>query len=277
MHILIATGGSPHSDQAVRLGSRLTAWLEGEALLVTVVASSDRRPDGEAILERTLESLTAIEAARTRAKIAVGQPAEEIVAEARREDVDLIVVGEREEHGLLTRLLSPTSERVIAQAPCPVLIAKGMSDRFRRILVCDSGAEENGLLDRFTEQLPAFLTEASDVTVLHVMSQMGAGPGVRGWELRADAEALMEADTPEGALLEHDMEVLEESPGEHHAKVRHGRVVAEILAESEKDDYDLVVIGAHRAEGWQRLLLDNLAHQIIAEIRRPLLVVQATT
>lgn len=56
--------------------------------------------------------------------------------------------------------------------------------------------------------------------------------------------------------------------------VRHGRVVDEILAESRAEDYDLVVIGAHRGEGWRRILLDDLAQQLITQIDRPVLVVR---
>lgn len=274
MHILIATGGSPHSDLAVQLGSTLAEWMGDEPLILTVVASEEKRPDGERILAQALAALPSSRATRARTKVRVGDPAEEIVAEAKQEKFDLIVVGERQEHGLLARLLSPTSERVIDRAPCPVLIAKGMSHEFRRILICDSGAKDDALLDRFTAQMPDLLTVETDVTVLHVMSQIGAGPGVRGWELRADVEELMEAHTPEGEMLEHDMEVLDELPVEHQPKIRHGKVVTEILAESEKGGYDLVVIGAHYTAGWKRILLDDLAHQIIANIQRPLLVVQ---
>jgi nucleotide-binding universal stress UspA family protein len=56
--------------------------------------------------------------------------------------------------------------------------------------------------------------------------------------------------------------------------VRHGLVVDEIQAEARSGDYDLVVIGAHRGEGWRRILLDDLAHQIIVEMDRPVLVVR---
>ena len=38
--------------------------------------------------------------------------------------------------------------------------------------------------------------------------------------------------------------------------------------------YDLVVIGAHREQGWQRFLLDDLAQKILAHIDRPVLVVR---
>jgi nucleotide-binding universal stress UspA family protein len=56
--------------------------------------------------------------------------------------------------------------------------------------------------------------------------------------------------------------------------VRHGGVVEEILAESEEVDYDLVVIGAHREAGWQRVLLADIARELIKRLERPVLVVR---
>jgi nucleotide-binding universal stress UspA family protein len=57
-------------------------------------------------------------------------------------------------------------------------------------------------------------------------------------------------------------------------KVRHGLVVDEIVAEARCEEYDLVVIGANRGEGWRRILLDDLAHQIIVKLNRSILVVR---
>jgi nucleotide-binding universal stress UspA family protein len=51
-------------------------------------------------------------------------------------------------------------------------------------------------------------------------------------------------------------------------------VVDEILAEAAGGDYNLVVIGAHRGAGWERLFLDDLARQIIEQLDRPVLVVR---
>jgi len=56
--------------------------------------------------------------------------------------------------------------------------------------------------------------------------------------------------------------------------VRHGWVVDEILAEAITGDYGLVVIGAHNETGWRRLLLDDIARQIITRIDRPIAVVR---
>ena len=106
------------------------------------------------------------------------------------------------------------------------------------------------------------------------MSQMGAGPGVEGKSLRASAEELIESTTPEGVLLEQELEILERLGVHARAQVRHGLVVDEILGEAQRGNYDLVVIGAYRGEGWQRIILDDLAHRIMVELDRPVLVIR---
>ncbi len=273
MRILIATGGSGHSDLAVQLGNAFATAINAEAVILHVVRRERDRQHGEAMLSRT-QKLWAPHLPKPKVKVRVGEPAHEIVQESREEAYRLVVVGERMHHRILSRLMSPTAERIIAQAPCPVLVAKGLSREFTNILICDSGLDDQPLLQRLTAALPEILTPQTRVTVLHVMSQMGAAPGVRGWQLRADADSLIEADTPEGKLLHQDLELLEKATGHSEAKVRHGRVVDEILAETESGAYDLVVIGTHRTEGWQRLLLDDIARQLISSIQRPILMVQ---
>ena len=158
-------------------------------------------------------------------------------------------------------------------SPCPVLIAKGTVSPIRHVLLCDSGAQSPSLLDRFSTQLAEMVGGGVEITVLHVMSQMSAGPGVRGKQLRAEAEDLVREHTREGEMFAADVHILEELDLSPYAKVRHGLVVDEILEEARTGDYQLVVIGASRGEGWQRILLDDLAHRIISQVDRPILVV----
>ena len=54
-------------------------------------------------------------------RMATGIPSEEVIAAARAEDSDLIIVGTRGKTGLAHILLGSTAERVIRGAPCPVL------------------------------------------------------------------------------------------------------------------------------------------------------------
>ncbi|HEX6386836.1 MAG TPA: universal stress protein [Anaerolineae bacterium] len=271
MRILIATGGAPHSDVAVRMGSLIHQMVGGSLTLLTVIKHDVERAQAEAILVRA-KILTAVAITDMQTRVRTGRPAEEIAAEAREGEYDLVIVGERIQHGLARRLLAPTAERIIARMPCPVLIARGQPRPLRRVLVCEGGRDPS-LLSRLITRLSLLLKHVNELTVLHVMSQIAAAPGVPGWELRAGAEELMQKHTPEGNLLENDLARLEKLNVRLDAKVRHGLVVNEILAEARSGDYDLVVIGAHQGKGWERFLLDDLAHEIISHADRPLLVV----
>jgi nucleotide-binding universal stress UspA family protein len=106
------------------------------------------------------------------------------------------------------------------------------------------------------------------------MSQLSGGPGTDDESLDADAEALIERHAPEGEILERDVSLLEGIEVKARPLVRHGTVVEEILAEALEGDYDLIVIGAHVGTGWRKILLDDLAHEIIVRSDRPVLVVR---
>lgn len=271
MQILVATGGASHSDTAVNLGTKLANLTSSSLTLLTVIRHEEDEVQAEAILTRA-STLAAQGAISVQKRIRVGQAAAEIVAEANEGSFDLVVVGERQEHGFVTRLLGPTAERVIAHMPCPILIARPQTKGLNRLLLCEGGRDPS-LLDRFVSRLSPLLQAADELTVLHVMSQMVAAPGVPGWELRADADELMAQHTREGELLEHDAAALEQLPVHLQAKIRHGLVVDEILAEASDGAYDLIVIGAHQGSTWERFLLDDLAHQIITQSSNSILVI----
>jgi nucleotide-binding universal stress UspA family protein len=282
VRILIAIGGSTglatdgllHSRATLQFGAWIAQDKDEPPNLITVIRGEAERHQADAILTGAAQMLQAT-LPSIPTKIRIGHPAEEIIREAEEGRYELVIVGERQDHSLVTRfLLGSTTVRVVEHAPCPVIIAKGRVGPVRRILVCDSGIEAPSLLNRFVAQLAELIKGKEEVTVLHVMSQISAGPGIRGQQLRADAQELIENQAPEGELLEQDIKLLKRLKLHPRAKVRHGFIVDEILAEARDGDYDLVVIGAHRGEGWRRILLDDLAHQIIVQMDRPVLVVR---
>jgi nucleotide-binding universal stress UspA family protein len=274
MHILIATGGSPHSDVAVRLGGYVAEAANLPVTLLTVVRYRAGQGAADALLTRAATLLPA--SVEVRQVVRFGQPAEQILlaaAESRkRGDHVLLIVGERTYHGLAKRIIAPTVKRILQRMPGSVLIARGQARPLKRLLICEGGREPS-LLQRLMAQLQPLLAGVDALTVLHVMSQMAAYPGVNGWELRADAEDLIEAQSPEGEILEEDLEELDRLHVYGVAKVRHGLVVKEILTEARAGDYDLVVIGAHQGRRWERFLLDDLAQEIVDLCDRPVLVV----
>lgn len=280
MRILVVTSGSQNSDAAVRLGARLLqhvqkAKQEVKLVLLTLI----RRESERVCAEDTLAQASAIFPASTtnlETRVRIGNPVEEVIKEASTGKYDLVVINWRPTTPLLGPIPGSIPERALDISPCPIVIAKGNAGDLKRILICDSGIRTDSLPERVVSCLADLFTDDCVVSVLHVMSQISAGPGVRGWQLRASAEELIQAHTPEGDILARDMQILGEAKVHAYPKVRHGLVVDEILAEVKESDCGMIIIGAHQAEGGGHFLLDDLAHQIITRADRPVVVVQRT-
>jgi nucleotide-binding universal stress UspA family protein len=273
MNILIAVDGSPHSQITLNLGAQFATLTDSAVTILTVVRSNFQKNTALTRLKKAREAVSG-KVKTVETKFRTGKPVTEIIREINEGSYGVVVVGSQPVAEGIKRIFGPTLDQIIAKSPCPVLIAKNHLGDLKRILICDSGAEGRPLIDHFISHFRDTIQPDSEVTVLHVMSQMSAGPGVRGWQLRADAEELIEAHTPEGDILEHDIHEMEYFDIEPEVVVRHGWVVDEIIAESEEGKYGLVVIGAHRGEGWQNLLLDDIAHQIVVQSNLPVLVIK---
>lgn len=273
MRVLLATGGPGQSEIAIRQLMLLAQSTSLRPTVLSVIKHAEEQEEGNEILAHASKLLDPVFES-VQYKTRIGQPWEEIVREGENGEYDLIMMGQRQSRPLLTRIRGLVTQKVVARTSLPVLIAKREARPLQRILICDSGAHSPSLLKIFRMHLPGILQGATDVTVLHVMSQISAAPGVRGEDLQYTAEQLIQADTPEGALLKQDLAYLEQMDLDLHAKVRHGLVVDEIVTEARSDDYDLVVIGAHRDEGLPRFLLDDLAHELVLDVDRAILVVR---
>jgi nucleotide-binding universal stress UspA family protein len=291
MRILIAIDGLSHVEPVLSFGAQVARCAGAPPTVMTVIGGEVDSSLAEDVLSQA-RSLLATDGPPLQTRVRVGHPAVEITREAEEGRYDLIVVDSKPNRNSVAGFLrASTMERIVQHAPCSVIVAKSRAPKtpyakdprqpIQRILLCDSGAESpstrlavrSSMLDRFTGRL-AGLFQGAEITVLHVMSQMSAGPGVVGRQLRASATELMEVNTPEGELLKRDVQALARLGLRCHPKVRHGMVVDEIAAEAQSGDYDLVVIGAYSGEGWRRILLDDLAHRIIVRLDRPVLVVR---
>lgn len=273
MRILIVANSSFPIEGLLTFSRQFVRCSSEPPMLLTILNPGDDR--------RSYQNDTLVNQAREtlgdqclHTKTRIGQPVDEVVCEIQDGGYDLVIVGDRsgQQPGRFFR--GSTAIRIAELAPCPVVVVKGKAGLIQRVLLCDSGGGKSRLLGRFTAQLADMLPGDEEVTILHVMSQISAGPGVRGEQLRAEVDELIEEHTPEGELLEQDTQILERLGLHPTPKVRHGLVVDEILAEARSEDYDLVVIGAFISKGWGRFLLDDLAHKILTRMDRPVLVVR---
>jgi nucleotide-binding universal stress UspA family protein len=106
------------------------------------------------------------------------------------------------------------------------------------------------------------------------MSQLALRPESDVRDLEYSTGVLLLSDAREGVHLRKDLQILESMSVKGEAKVRHGLVMDEILAEAREGDYDLIVTGAHVASGLQRFMLTDTTEQIVLGSDRPVLVVR---
>jgi nucleotide-binding universal stress UspA family protein len=122
--LLVASDGSLYSAAAFR--EALALARAGEVKLLAVAAA---REEGEIIEARNLlEQLLAWANQEGLALQGISpegqQPDDAIIQVALSNEVDLIIVGSHGRTGLKRLLMGSVTERVIGQAPCPVLVVK---------------------------------------------------------------------------------------------------------------------------------------------------------
>jgi nucleotide-binding universal stress UspA family protein len=273
MRILIMSDGSPEDNDLLRFSAQLLRDVDEPPTLLVVVDSKSggKRQPVDSLLANAREILGA---QNIQIEVRSGALTDVTISTANEGGYDLLIVGELKSRKLTPMFSKPDVLRVVQAVSCSVLVVKGEARELRRILLCDSGAGRATKLAQFTAQFMRMLHTEGDTTVLHVMSQISAGPGVRGKQLRSDADALIQERAPEGDLLRRDVQALVHAGLHPVPKVRHGLVLDEILSEARTGDYDLVVIGTHPYDGWQAFLLDDLAQKIVARLDRPVLVVK---
>lgn len=134
-HILVACDGSESADRAFEMALDLADRYGADLQVLAVAGPGEDEDEAEdesviegslATFRHVLEPLRERAAAAgiaTRVAVAVGQPAEQIVAWADKEQAELIVVG-HPGRGLFSRLiLGSVAKQVIDHAHCAVLVS----------------------------------------------------------------------------------------------------------------------------------------------------------
>ncbi len=136
--ILVAVDGSEHALRAVQKAAELARAMQSKELHIVVVydpipiylgepnmqiAINTRKGEAEAILETAVKEVGDVPCALYN-DLLEGSPAEAIIEAANARQTDLIVMGSRGLGRLAGLLLGSTSQKVVAHAPCPVLIVR---------------------------------------------------------------------------------------------------------------------------------------------------------
>ena len=136
--ILLAVDGSEHGLRAAQMAGELARDMKSAELHVVVAydpippyigdpymqyAIEARLKDSQAILQSAVAVVGEIPG-KLQSELLEGSPAEAIVNVAAAHQSDVIILGSRGLGRLAGALLGSTSQKVIAHAPCPVLVVR---------------------------------------------------------------------------------------------------------------------------------------------------------
>jgi len=124
-HIVLATDGSRFADAAAVTAESMAGFCRSKSTVVSVTTPGvDNRQESEQVVQRIVEHMKS-EGIDAEGLVLDGRPDELIVAAARERDADLIVTGSHGRTGIERVLLGSTTERILNETDCAVLVVKG--------------------------------------------------------------------------------------------------------------------------------------------------------
>ncbi|MGH8246098.1 MAG: universal stress protein, partial [Gammaproteobacteria bacterium] len=151
--------------------------------------------------------------------------------------------------------LGTMAHRLLAEAGLPVLVVWEPRPNIGRILICTAAGEPGKADIRFGGRLAR--RTGANLAVLHVKSRTTTPD-----ESKRAERHLNEAQKFLASLGVHTGVATAEGP-----------LVKTILAEAERGDYDLMIVGAPAPQARHRGRWRDFATQIVSGTRRPVLVV----
>jgi ABC-type Fe3+/spermidine/putrescine transport system ATPase subunit/nucleotide-binding universal stress UspA family protein len=237
-HPLVAIDAMADAPFLQRAGEWLQQFNDGP---VSVVAVDDLESGAAGVIAHAESEITPY-VPRALFMSRVGDFEEEVAEEAYGGDYDMVVV--KSETGTL-------AERLTAKLGIPVLAWKGNRTTLKKMLLCTAGGEPGKADIRFGGRL-ARLTGAS-ATLLHIAADSSAANAIT-------------------RHLEQGIRTLQAQGVRADLKIREGKVLDELLAESQAGNYDLIVVGGH-IPTYGTLRDFNLANEILHHADRSVLVV----
>ena len=269
--ILCPTDLSPYSGNAVRYALALARAHEAELILLYCTDNSDGK---ELLLNSLLEH---IDPSDSRCRL-VTAPAdhvdEEIMRQAQIACVDLIIMRSRRRPHRAA-LLGSTAESVSRSAPCPVLVMHSDEQEFvsddlkvepKRILVAYDFSDYSELALKYG--LSIAQEHQAELHLLHVLPPHSVSDPEIAWypidgkSAYHTAAYRLQRVVPEDVHLWCGIRTI----------VSEGQPYREILNYAERNDIDLISVGAHGAGFGMRALFGSNVDRILRQASCPVLV-----
>jgi len=293
--LLCPTDGSPHARHALEYAVALAKWYGAEIHALRVLApipptwempaavNLGELETGvkERVLEEVEELLTDARGAgvAAHAEVLIGRESVEIVERARTLPADLVVMGTHGRGGFEKWVLGSITEKVIRQAPCPILtVTLPVEDApppgqrpFERILCAVDFSKHSARALTFALSLAQ--QADAHLTLAHVLEPIadenlevyaGHTVGELRPELEARSRERLRATIPEDARNWCDPDEL----------IVYGRPWEAILDAVKDTNSDLLVMGVHGRSAVDLALFGSTTNHVVRGAHCPVLVVR---
>jgi nucleotide-binding universal stress UspA family protein len=295
MRVLLATDGSAGADQALDLLANLNL---GAGAAITVARALPSRstlfevgaaPNDPSTVERqvTGELESALDTASQRLtasgrtverRVLRGRPADAILAEARRLDADLIVMGSRGHGPFKSALLGSVSTEVVNGSSRPVLVARGTN--IQRVVFATDGTAASALALDVLARWPIFA--AAEIRVLSVsesvLSWTATDPtATSAYLLELEAKLADQRRAVHAEMARASAGMLREAGRSATDESRLGNPAHELVQAAEAMGADLIVTGSRRASGHLPGAIGSVARNVLQQSPTSVLVVREPT
>lgn len=269
--LLCPTDLSPHCGSAVRYAFALARAHDAELILLHCTDDVD----GEEKLKASV--LEHLDPSYTRRRLVVapaGDVGEEIMTRAQMENVDLIVMRSRRRPHRAA-LLGSTAESVCRSAPCPVLVMHNDEREFvsddlkvdlKRVLVAYDFSDYSELALKYG--LSIAQEHQAELHLLHVLPPRSVNEPEIAWYPVQGESAYHTAARRLQRVLPADVHLWCNVT----TAVSEGNAYREILNYAEKNEINLMSVGAHGAGFGMRALFGSNVDRVLRQAPCPVLV-----
>lgn len=274
LNILLADDGSQHAQAAVELLQNIPISPKSHIWILRAFNSGQIQflSDIEASLERSKNQLAG-RGFWVDIELKLGSAAEMILAKAKANKMELIVLGAKGLRSAISILLGGVAQQVMEYAACPVLIVRAPYQGVRKILLVTDGSPSSLYAARYLSKFP--LPEDADVRVMHVMppiqSPIMMEPAVGGWDTvysiypsREEEEMLRQKDTKHGeALLKRTSGLFQRRGIKVMPVLVRGDAASEIMDYVKNEKMDLIVAGSRGLGNFQSLWVGSVSRKLV--------------
>jgi nucleotide-binding universal stress UspA family protein len=272
MRILICSDGTDPGDKPVLLAGLVAAPCQAQTTLLGIAESPPEEKPLRGALEKEAEKLRGF-GVSPEIVLREGEPIREILNETTAKVYDLTIIGARRKasSGLYWR--SGKTYEVIKAIPTPVLLATGICETLKSVIVCTGGKKYIDAAVELTGKMAAAI--GASVTLLHVMAEP---PAIYAdlVQLEEDVDRLLESGSELGRNLLAQKQRLEKLGIVVEVRVRHGFVLGQIFAEVSERGHDLIVTGSSPTRGpLGHYIMGDLTRGIVNRANVPVLVARS--